>query len=284
MSKAIQTLLKSLGIDDSLLPDLQKDDFDVSPVIEKFNTKQKDHYYKIFENDSEFQQILTDKATGKVKSTYDNHFKKFGFEDEKGLPIPDKVKAFTEFYKEKVKKELNIPDVSKEIEELQKKNLELSNSFADKEKTYQEQIEQAHKNAEKTVNQKLADIELQKLFHSIEAKNLINGKHTPGTFNATKSNILGKFDIHYKDGDGVYFTEKGKESKPVAKINGKDVFLESKDILINALKEEGFFAESNGGGGSGAAPAGTEGGEKKKESAEVIKMREQFEQARREHA
>lgn len=282
MKKATEKLLKSLGVPEDYFPDLDKDDFDPTPVIEKVNELNKEQFYKVFENDSEYQQIIKDKAVGQVKSTYDNHLKKFGFVDEKNLPIHEKLQLFADFFKEKVKKELNIPDVAKEVEELQKKNLDLQNEFTEKEKSYQEQIEQAKKENVK-VNQKLSDIELNKMFLGVDAKTILGGKHSDGLFKAVRSSMAEKYDFHYDD--GLSFTLKGKESKPTAKIDGKEVILENNQVLLNEMKELGFINESNGSGGSGggAQEQGGTPGEVKR-SPEYLKMKEQIEQAQRQNA
>src|SRR5690349_18156948 len=94
--KNLKALFKSVGLPETLITELAKDDFDPKEAVASFHTAQKEHYTEIVKNEiTETIKEETIRATeGKIYNTLNNDLKKIGvpLEKIKDLPVHEKLK------------------------------------------------------------------------------------------------------------------------------------------------------------------------------------------------
>lgn len=251
--KNYKALLKSLGISDSVITELDKDDFDVKAAVAAFNESQKAHYTDIIKNEvrPEIEAEVTKEVEGKLYSTLRNDIKKnFGVPADKLKELfpHDMLKVAKTHIEEVYSKGQNAEELRKMQEDLMKAR----NDVTEWENKLPKEVERIQKEFKQKAVYKLADIDLQKKFNSIPAEKLLGKVHAPGYFVAMKTDILSKYDLDLDDNENPILLEKGTSKRVMAKNSeNKDYFPTLDDLALTSLDTLGFLSKSNGGEGSG---------------------------------
>lgn len=282
MNDKLKVLFKGLGLQESILAEIEKEDFDVKAAITSFNNSQKEHYTEIVKNEikHEVEREAVSSAEGKLFHTLNNDLKKiFGvpLEAIKDLPLPEKLKFTKKQLDEAYSKNPNGEDITK----LQAEKVEWQNKYTDLETSLTSKIEEVRKEESKKTVSKLGEIELQKKFNSVPAEKILGKKHTDGIFLAVKSLLNSKYDFSFDEKENVVPFEKGTQKRVVGKADGgKEYFVGIDDLVVSSLKELSFLNESNGGEGSGqSGQGGNSNGQQKQKSARLLEMEAKIKEA-----
>lgn len=272
--KNLKTLLKGLGLPDTILEDIEKPEFDVAKTVSAYNESQKAHYHDIIKNEiaPEIEDELSRQINGKWLGSLNADLKKyFGvpMDEIKDLPVHEKLKLVKKKQDEAASKN---PD-SAAITKLQEEKMEWQNKHTELEQSIAAKIESANKDAEKRIAAKLTDISITKKFHSIPAEKIIGG-HSEGIQLALKSYINTKYDLSVDEKDETVIFDKGTSKRATGKdASGKEYFLTLDETMLNSLKELKLQKESNGGEGSGNGGRSGEGsGNGQKKSEHMLRL------------
>lgn len=246
-------LLKGAGFTDELLKKAEEADFKPEDAIEAVNNSQKEHYEQLLKND------LTEAITGEVTKKLDGEFfgklnanlKKSGMpiEEIQELSMADKIIKFEKFLKEKYEKNVDKDKLKEQFQELEKKNLELTNKLTEKDEEVIKTVEQVKKDSQSQLIKDKVELRLQKEYNNIPDNRLVGGKKTDGLFIAAKSMADTKYDLGLDEKTNeVIFYEKGTQKRAVAKKDGKENFVTASDVIQNELKGLSLWVESNGQG------------------------------------
>lgn len=272
MSDKLKSLIKSIGLPETILTDIEKDDFDLKAAIASFNESQKAHFKPLIENEirPDIESELSESITGKFMGTLNNDIKKFGvpIEKIKDLKLHEKLKVMHDTLSEKYKGSTTNDDVVK----FQEENVALKNQLTDWETKFNGEIEKVRKEENQKTVSKLVDLDLQKKFTSISADRILGKKHSDGIYLGLKSYMGNKYDFSLDEKDNIIPFEKGTSKRVQGKnADGKEYFVPIEDLLLNSLKELNLTIESNGGEGSGQQGNGQGNGQKQK-SARLLEM------------
>lgn len=251
--KNYKALLKSLGISETVITELDKDDFDVKAAVAAYNESQKAHYTDIIKNEIApgIEAEITGKVEGKIYGTLINDIKKnlgVPIEKIKDKPAHEALKIAKAFLDETYSKNPN----AEQIKELQEKAMEWQNKYTDFETKFTSEVEKVRNEEKQKTVTKLADIELQKKFNSVPAEKILGKKHSDGIYFGVKSYLGSKYDFALDEKENPVPLEKGTSKRATGKdAAGKEYFLNVDDLVLTSLKELNFLVESNGGEGSG---------------------------------
>lgn len=245
-------LLKGLGFTDELLKKADEADFDADAAIEAVNNSQKEHYETLLKNEltSSITEDVTKQRDGELLNKLNYNLKKSGvpLKEIETLPMHEKIIFAEKFFKEKYGKSTDADELKKQYQELEAKNLELTNKITETEETWKGEVEKVKKESQNLLIRDKVDLRMQKEFNNIPDNRLIGGKKTEGFYLAAKNMIDQKFDTSMDDKGNVVFMDKGTQKRVTIKKDGKEDFANISDILQNELKQLSLLVESNGQG------------------------------------
>lgn len=272
MSDKLKSLIKGIGLPETILTDIEKDDFDAKAVIASFNESQKAHFKPLIENEirPDIESDIREETTGKWMATLNNDIKKLGvpIEKIKDLKSYEKIKVLHDTLVEKYKS----TGASDDVVKFQEENVSLKNQLTDWEAKFNGEVDKVRKEENGKTISKLVDLDLQKKFTSIPADRILGKKHSDGIYLGLKSYMSNKYDFALDEKDNIIPFEKGTSKRVQGKnTDGKEYFVPIEDLLLNSLKELNLTIESNGGEGSGQQGNGSGNGQKQK-SARLLEM------------
>lgn len=271
--KNIKALLKGIGLE-SVLTEIEKDDFDANTAVSKFNEGQKAHYRDIIKNEiaPEIETEITAKVEGKIYNTFRNDIKKsFGVPlDKLKDKFPNEMLAIAKTHiDETYSKNPN----AEEMKKLQEELIETRNAYTELEGKLPKEIERIQKEEKQKTVSKLTGIELQKKYNSIPADKLLGKSHAPGYYVAMKADLYEKYDFGIDENENPIPYVKGTSQRATSKdANGKESFANIDELVLNSLDTLGFINKSNGGEGSGNSGKGGNGGSAQQKSQRMIEL------------
>jgi hypothetical protein len=228
----LDKLLKSLGVDSKHITEINKaikdgkeDEFDIAPVVDDFKANQR----KLMENDEDLVKEIAGKEKGKLLDIYTRKIKQeFGLDSSL---IKDK--AFEDVIK--IAKAESNKGLDKDLQTLQKENVELTNKVKDFEEV---QIPQIKSEVEKEKKAIAINNKLQK---KIPVADLRVPQDTVDLVLNSKLNAIYDIDLDEKGEPVLYI----KGSKLQAKSSDGTKLLTIDDAIGSILKENKFIKESN---------------------------------------
>lgn len=245
MPISTEDFLKAIEVDPS---ELTKDDVKIEDVVTSFHDKQKQHWFSIFENSDELKQKQTElekQFYGKHSKMLDSAIKKAGLvltdEQSKMRPV-EKIELLAQHL-------VTSSAGTKEIGELQGQLLEWKNKYNDLEKTAEQKIQDAMSAADKKVLSDKINFHLKNKFISVPKERLVGNEHLDIHWIGLDAKLREKYDISFDESGQFVFYKKGTSQKVEGKKDGRDVILSPDEIIIQQLKENKSWVESNGSGG-----------------------------------
>ena len=250
-------MLLALGFPQATLDsiDLEHEKFDTSKIVSKFQGDQKETIKGLLKNEGfEKRDDIVKETEGKVRKTIARTIRKTF--PELGLSEKDAFEMKTDdlITKAKATKAAGTEDGKEQIQQLQDKNVELTNQIT---KLNEEEIPRIRAEAESKVTGERVGLKIRGKLAKLKGdKTLLPS--IEGAFTALSAIFGAKYDIDINEAGEVEFYVKGtdKKQKPQAKVNNVEKILSSDELINLELDEFEFLAKSNGGSGGGAGDGG----------------------------
>lgn len=248
----LKEYLKKLGVD---ITKIEDKDADLDTLVTEFNNSQKTHYETILKNEgwkakTDFDEEVK-KYDGKLNGQLNHELKKLG------LPLAE-IETLT--VKEKFTKLKEFQDTQagtadkagkEEVLKLQQEKIDLQNQVNE----FPAKLEAAKTEAQTEYNNRMkADkisLKTKETFVGVPKERVIGNQHSDGMFKAVTATISATYDADLSDAGELIYYNKGSQTRPTTKIDGKEVIMTASDILTSTLKELNFYVESNGKGNGG---------------------------------